>query len=228
MERTKGGPILTVDALIEDEQGRILLIKRAVPPFKGDRCLPGGKVENGERVEAALEREIMEELGVRIGIRELFGVYSDPDRDPRGHYITVVFHATIVGGEPTTSSEVDEIYWLSRNDQDIPFGFDHGKILQDWWNRRVEGGVLPSQETVGRKEPARMREHPVDRKVAQTFDERIEGAPLVEDEAGRGKRVTSTASDRKGRMAVPRTGSGSKKTVPAGKAAGVKNTARKR
>lgn len=189
MSGKKDGPILTVDALIEDDRGRILLIKRGIDPYKGEWCLPGGKVETGERVEAALEREMIEEIGVRIGIRELLGVYSDPDRDPRGHYVTVAFHATVVGGEPTVSDEAQEIFWISRNDEKIPLGFDHGLILQDWWNRNSGGAVKPSQDTDDGKPKPRIHEHPVDPMVQQVRDGSFEGKRMADNEAARGDRV---------------------------------------
>ena len=217
MSKNKDGPTLTVDALIEDEQGRILLIARGVEPFKGKWCLPGGKVEYGERVEAALEREMMEELGIRIGIRELVGIYSDPDRDPRGHYVTAAFHCTIVGGEPHTSAEVDAIHWLSRSEQDMEFGADHGKILQDWWNRRMDGKVLPSQELdLGAASP-KLKDHPVDALVEQVADG-LEEARSVEDEAGRGEREMKDA-DLRTTVARPMRGSGAKRTAPSGRVA---------
>jgi 8-oxo-dGTP diphosphatase len=216
------GPILTVDALIGDDKGRILVITRGVKPFKGHWCLPGGKVEEGERVEAALEREVMEELGVRIGIRELVGVYSDPERDPRGHFVSVAYHATIIGGELATSNEVDDIRWISR-DEIIELGFDHGKILQDWWTKKqgMNGGSVPGRKPQVKK--PRMHDHPVDDEelVEQVEDERIEGKRLVEDEAGRGKRAVKAGKITRGSaMAKPMRGSGTKKTGVAARSTG--------
>ncbi|MDQ3100262.1 MAG: NUDIX hydrolase [Bacteroidota bacterium] len=223
----KEGPFLSVDALIEDDQGRILLIERGVQPFKGKWCLPGGMVEPGERVEAALEREMIEEIGVRIGIRELIGVYSDPDRDPRGHYVTVAFHATVIGGEPTTSKEVLDLYWISENDHDIEMGFDHAQILQDWWNRRIEGPVKPSQDKKMKKETPRVRKHPVDPQVVQMGDEALGENRVVEDEAARGKRLVKNSAGSNTKkagapIAIPMRGAGTKKTIPSGKGPSVK------
>ncbi|MDQ3102175.1 MAG: NUDIX hydrolase [Bacteroidota bacterium] len=229
MASKKEGPILSVDALIEDDQGRILLIIRGVPPFKGKWCLPGGKVEPGERVEAALEREMIEEIGVRIGIRELIGVYSDPDRDPRGHYVSVAFHATVIGGEPSTSKEASDLYWISENDHDIEMGFDHAQILQDWWNRKSEGSVKPSQDKKLKKETPRVRKHPVDPLVVQVRDEGSGEDRAVEDEAGRGKRLVkhtpgSKMNKSSTHMAIPMRGTGTKKTAPVGKSSSLKKS----
>ncbi len=224
MARKNERPVLTVDALIENEEGKILLIKRGVTPFKGLWCLPGGKVDSGERVEAALEREIVEEVGVRIGIRELLGVYSDPDRDPRGHFVSVVYHATIIGGEPTTTDEADELYWLTSSDEDIEFGFDHAQILQDWWKIKREILSIAPHKSDRKDKSARpdLRRHPVDQIVEQVEDEGSEDRRLVEDEAGRGKRAVKmgerSTSRRTQPIAEPMKGTGTKKTAAAGKA----------
>ena len=78
-------PALTVDCVLFDAKGRLLLIRRGNPPFKGRYALPGGFVDVGETVEDACRRELMEETGVKAGRLELIGVYSDPKRDPCGH-----------------------------------------------------------------------------------------------------------------------------------------------
>ncbi|MCK5038278.1 MAG: NUDIX hydrolase, partial [Thermoplasmata archaeon] len=91
-------PALTVDAIILIDD-KLLLIQRGNDPFKGYYALPGGFVEYGERVEEAVEREVKEETGLDAEVQELIGVYSAPDRDPRGHTISVVFHLEVIGGE---------------------------------------------------------------------------------------------------------------------------------
>lgn len=77
-------PLLTVDAVVTDENGKIILIRRKNTPFQGSWALPGGFVEYGETVEKAILREVKEETGILIEISELVGVYSDPGRDPGG------------------------------------------------------------------------------------------------------------------------------------------------
>ena len=76
-------PLLSVDCVVIDASGRVLLVRRGQPPFKGMQALPGGFVEIGESVEQACRRELREETGVRAGSLRLIGVYSDPRRDPR-------------------------------------------------------------------------------------------------------------------------------------------------
>lgn len=89
----------TVDAIIcrkekdNEKEYEILLIQRKNPPFQGNFALPGGFVEYGEAVEDACIREVKEETNLDIEIEKLklVGVYSKPDRDPRGHTITNTF-----------------------------------------------------------------------------------------------------------------------------------------
>ncbi len=232
MASTAKGPVLTVDAVIEDHENRIMLIKRGVKPFKGLWCLPGGKVDANERVEAALEREVIEEVGVRVGIRELIGIYSDPARDPRGHYVTAVFHATVLGGEPITTKEASDIHWLAPGEE-MEMGFDHATIVKDWWERTKGAGRRAPHLTIPREQERPMvKRHPADRIVAQVKDEKIEGKRLVEDEAGRGKRAVKTgggagARDKEERTtAVRMRGDGAKKAAAASRTM-AKSTTRK-
>lgn len=80
-------PALTVDIVIKREDGSIILVKRLNPPFKDEWALPGGFVEYGETVETAAKREAKEETGVEIELIRIIGVYSAPNRDPRGHTV---------------------------------------------------------------------------------------------------------------------------------------------
>jgi len=118
-----------VDAIILIKDS-VILIKRRNPPFQGIWALPGGFVDYGETVESAVRRETKEETGLDVEIEKLVGVYSDPDRDPRGHTISVCFLCKPVGGNlkaSTDSMDVKE-FKLSQ----IPeLAFDHEKILRD-------------------------------------------------------------------------------------------------
>lgn len=91
-------PKIMVDVVIPSEEG-IVLIRRASEPFEGRWALPGGFVEVGEMVEAAATREAAEETGLAVELARLVGVYSDPDRDPRGHNVSVAFLARVGGGD---------------------------------------------------------------------------------------------------------------------------------
>ncbi|WP_456328759.1 NUDIX domain-containing protein [Archaeoglobus sp.] len=120
---------LTVDAIIP-YQGKIVLIKRLNEPYKGFYALPGGIVEYGERVEDAVLREVEEETGLKGEIHSLVGVYSDPDRDPRGHFVSVCFIVIPKGGELKAGSDAKEVGLFSL--ENLPkLAFDHEKMIKD-------------------------------------------------------------------------------------------------
>jgi 8-oxo-dGTP diphosphatase len=123
-------PLLTVDCVILDKQGRMLLIRRQNPPFKGRLALPGGFVDIGETVEAAAHRELLEETGVKVRKIVLVGVYSDPKRDPRGHTCSVAFLARVARAKATAGSDAAEAVWI-KNPQREKLAFDHHKIVAD-------------------------------------------------------------------------------------------------
>jgi 8-oxo-dGTP diphosphatase len=121
-------PLLTVDALIIFE-GKLVLIRRRNPPFKDCLALPGGFVEVGETVEAAVVREAQEETGLDIEIIKLTGVYSDPLRDPRGHTVSVCYLAK-GRGKLKAGSDAKDIGLFDLNE--IPeLAFDHNKIIEN-------------------------------------------------------------------------------------------------
>ncbi|MBI2081008.1 MAG: NUDIX domain-containing protein [candidate division NC10 bacterium] len=98
-----------VSALIRDASGAILLMRRADNGLWG---LPGGSVEVGESVTAAIVREVHEETGLAVSVRRLIGLYSDPAfqvvRYPDGrviHYVNACFECAIEGGSLSTSPE---------------------------------------------------------------------------------------------------------------------------
>lgn len=72
---------------------KLLLVRRGEAPFQGQRCLPGGFLRKGETVEQAALRELSEEAGVSEPKLMQLGVYSSPDRDPRGWIISCAFLA---------------------------------------------------------------------------------------------------------------------------------------
>lgn len=123
-------PALSVDAILFDQQGRLLLIRRKYPPFQGQYALPGGFVDYGETVEAAVQRELEEETGIRTGIARLIGVYSAPDRDPRRHNVSVAFlmqassQLPVGGDDAASAAYVDD--W-----KDVELAFDHRRIVDD-------------------------------------------------------------------------------------------------
>jgi 8-oxo-dGTP diphosphatase len=123
-------PLLTTDCVVVDARGRVLLVRRGKPPFKGKQALPGGFVNIGETVEDACRRELMEETGVKAGRLELLGVYSDPKRDPRGHTCAVVFLTRIARATPKGGDDAAAARWV-ENWSKLDLAFDHARILED-------------------------------------------------------------------------------------------------
>lgn len=123
-------PLLTVDCVVFDAAGALLLIERRHEPFKGCYALPGGFVDVGETVEQAALRELKEETGASGRVVRLIGVYSDPTRDPRGHTVSAAFvvewDGTAVNGGDDAASAAFVPDWRDKR-----LAFDHAKIVAD-------------------------------------------------------------------------------------------------
>jgi len=124
-------PKLLVDVVIPSKDGRVLLIRRGSEPFEGRWALPGGFVEVGETVEEAAAREAEEETGLRVEILRLVGVYSAPNRDPRGHNVSCAFLArpTPESGGLSAATDATEAGFLDPST--VELAFDHGRIVAD-------------------------------------------------------------------------------------------------
>lgn len=125
-------PKLMVDVVVPSEDGRVLLIRRGSEPFEGRWALPGGFVEVGETVEDAAVREANEETGLDVEILRLVGVYSQPDRDPRGHNVSCAFLARPTPGssaDPSAATDAAEAAFLDP--WTVELAFDHAKIVAD-------------------------------------------------------------------------------------------------
>jgi 8-oxo-dGTP diphosphatase len=123
-----------VDVLIEVGPKRdVVLVRRKNPPFGW--ALPGGFVDVGETVEEAARREAREETSLEVDIVRQFHVYSDPDRDPRGHTVSVVFIGR-AEGVPTGADDAAEARVFPRGALPAELAFDHDEILKDYLEGR--------------------------------------------------------------------------------------------
>jgi O-acetyl-ADP-ribose deacetylase (regulator of RNase III) len=132
MEKLTENPIPTIDIIIDRNQ-EIVLIKRKNPPFGW--ALPGGFCELNETVETGAFREAEEETGLQVKDLKQFHVYSDPERDPRFHTISVVFTAK-ADGEPKAASDAKEARFFSEDNLPDEIAFDHKKIIDDYFKSR--------------------------------------------------------------------------------------------
>src|ERR1051325_4654925 len=110
---------LGCSAAILDDQGRILLTRRA---DNGQWCLPGGRMESGESAAEACEREVFEETGLNVRVKRLVGVYSHPDQlvvypdGNKAHIVALHFEAEITGGELGVSNETTDCGYFTREE----------------------------------------------------------------------------------------------------------------
>lgn len=120
-------PLPTVDVFIRLPDDRFVLIRRKNPPHGW--ALPGGFVDEGERLDVAARREAREETGLDVELEEQFFTYSDPRRDPRRHTVSTVFIAR-AAGEPVGADDAAEARAFAADD--LPaLVFDHGEIVGD-------------------------------------------------------------------------------------------------
>ena len=121
-------PKLMVDVVIPSERG-VVLVRRGSEPYEGQWALPGGFVEVGETVRQAAVREAAEETGLAVEVSRLVGVYSEPDRDPRGHNVSIAFLARVLGGQMQASTDAAEVELLDP--ATVELAFDHRRIIAD-------------------------------------------------------------------------------------------------
>ena len=121
-------PKLMVDVVIPSDKG-VVLVRRGSEPYEGRWALPGGFVEVGETVRQAAVREAAEETGLAVEVSRLVGVYSDPERDPRGHNVSVAFLARVLSGQMQAASDAAEVEDLDPNS--VELAFDHERIISD-------------------------------------------------------------------------------------------------
>lgn len=142
-------PIPTVDGIIHNDKNQILFIKRKKQPFQNYLALPGGFVNQGECVEDALRREILEETSINVEPIEILGVYSDPKRDPRKHILSVVFVCLkLDSSSGIPKDDAQELLWIElSNIKNIILAFDHNLILSDYIKWRTSNTTFWSTKT---------------------------------------------------------------------------------
>jgi 8-oxo-dGTP diphosphatase len=136
-------PSVTVDvALVTQEKTpRVLLIRRKADPFAGKWALPGGFVDEKERLIDAARRELKEETGLEQADLEQLYTFGDPGRDPRGWTVSVVYLGRVRPGlNPTAGDDAAEVGWFPL-DAPPPLAFDHTEILARVRDRIGSSGV---------------------------------------------------------------------------------------
>jgi len=138
-------PLLTADVIIEMPllaDKPIVLIERKYEPYGW--AIPGGFVEVGETIATAARREALEETCLQVELDMLLGIYSDPDRDFRGHTACAVFIASATG-QPKAADDAKNIALFDPGHIDVELAFDHRQILDDYLVYRQSGNIkLPA------------------------------------------------------------------------------------
>lgn len=128
-------PKVAVGTIIDDGEGRIVLVRRAIEPGYGKWVFPGGYVDRGEPVLAAAIREAREESGLHVELHSLVDIYSYAGRTP----IIVVYAATRVGGDLQVDDEGLEARWFAAADvpwEDLAFKSTYEGIRDYFAGRR--------------------------------------------------------------------------------------------
>ena len=126
-------PALTVDAVVfglDDEDLKILLIRRALEPFQGRWALPGGFVRVEESLEEAVRRELQEETGIAQLFLEQLYTFGAVDRDPRERVVTVAYYALVKLSDHRIKAATDarDAAWFAVSEA-RGLAFDHDRIV---------------------------------------------------------------------------------------------------
>ncbi|MCP2603878.1 NUDIX hydrolase [Candidatus Aminicenantes bacterium AC-708-M15] len=126
-------PLPSVAALVRNERGEVLLVRRGVEPGKGKWALPSGFIEIEENPEKACLRELKEETGLKGKKIELIGVYSQRSRLYRK--VLIIGYEIQANGKLIPGSDsVDAKFFSVKNLPRIPFS-SHRKIIKDAFKR---------------------------------------------------------------------------------------------
>jgi 8-oxo-dGTP diphosphatase len=135
-------PVPAVAALVTDDDGRLLLARRAYEPDAGLWDTPGGFLDEAEEPEAGLRRELLEEAGVEIEVGPFFGMYLDRygRAEDAPFVLNLVWRASIESGELEAADDVSELAWFAPDELPEPdeLAFDWLEVaLRQWASARV-------------------------------------------------------------------------------------------
>jgi ADP-ribose pyrophosphatase YjhB (NUDIX family) len=124
------------------QASKLLLVQRAIEPWKGYWYLPAGYVENDETPIHAAEREAQEETGLEINAENLEDIYFYND-DPRGNGLLILYSGRVAGGKIKINSEAEEIRFFYPDEINSLklAGGSHNIAIRDWLTKLSEAGV---------------------------------------------------------------------------------------
>ena len=134
----KKRPVLGVGAVVI-HQDHVLLVKRGNAPFRGMWCIPGGRVQFGESLQHAAEREILEETGITIKARQpvyTFEIIEAEDTDQAVHYVVIDLEAEYLSGDINPGDDALDARWFGK----MEIGQEKVQLLTQnflkrWWLR---------------------------------------------------------------------------------------------
>lgn len=106
-------PKVAAAVLIEDD-GRVLLVRRTNEPFRGLWTLPAGFINGGEDPAEAAARECLEETGLSVRVKRVLDIISGKEH-PRGADFIIIYQAEVLGGELRPDDDADAVEWFTRN-----------------------------------------------------------------------------------------------------------------
>jgi ADP-ribose pyrophosphatase YjhB (NUDIX family) len=130
----------TAGALVEDDEGRVLLARRVFEPFKGRWDIPGGFLEEGEHPLDGVRRELLEETGLEVEPLDFLGVWTDRYGGDSTAEATLNLYwtARVLRGEARAADDVDELRWFEPDE--LPgadeLAFENVPLVLDAWRSR--------------------------------------------------------------------------------------------
>ncbi|MGB8771414.1 MAG: NUDIX hydrolase [Candidatus Korobacteraceae bacterium] len=112
-------PIVGVGAVIVDRD-RVLMVRRATEPLKGEWSVPGGMLELGEKLRDGVRREVLEETGLHVEPGDVLDVFDSIFEDEHGHtqyhYVLIDYLCHSISGKALAGSDVSEVRWVQEKD----------------------------------------------------------------------------------------------------------------